>query len=114
MRTIQQLNTQLRETAERSRVLADRLREKDERLTQLREEHDTQLQQKEVELQQRNADISTLQRQLQVCMSNLTFYDYIVLCTIIKSALYNDFTSESIYMIICFNHDFISTFSVTS
>ena len=66
MRTNQQLNTQLRETAERSREMADRLREKDERLRQLREELETQLQQKEVELQQRNADISRLQRQLQV------------------------------------------------
>ena len=63
IRTNQQLNTQLRE---KSREMADRLREKDERLRQLREELETQLQQKEVELQQRNADISRLQRQLQV------------------------------------------------
>ena len=75
MRTIQHLNTQLRETAERgremaerSREMADGLREKDERLRKLREELETQLQQKEVELQQRNADISKLQSQLQVCM----------------------------------------------
>ena len=70
MRTNQQLNTQLRETAERSREMAIRLREKDERLRQLREELETQLHQKEVELQQRNADISRLQRQLQVCVKS--------------------------------------------
>ena len=74
MRTIQQLNTQLRE---RSQEMADRLREKDEILRQLREELETRLQQKEVELQQRNADISRLQRQLQVCMENIIFYDFL-------------------------------------
>ena len=70
MRTVQQLNTQLGE-------MADRLREKDERLRQLREELEIQLQQKEVELQQRNADISRLQRQLQVCLKN----HIVILCS---------------------------------
>ena len=98
MRTNQQLNTQLRETAERSRERADRLREKDERLRekderlrQLREEiqqNETQLQQKEVELQLRNADISRLQKQLQVCVKNHIFCHFYWLCL---EFLYNDY-----------------------
>ena len=56
--------------------MAERLREKDEGLRQLREElqqKETQLQQKEVELQQRYADISRLQKQLQVCVLSYTY-----------------------------------------
>ena len=72
--------------------MADRLREKDERL-QLRAElqqKETQLQQKEEELQQRNADISSLRRQLQVCIIIIlyTFNNiYIFFCFIMYQTM---------------------------
>lgn len=51
--TIQQLNAQLRNVSEHSRLREDQLAE--------------ELQQKTIELQQRNAAIVNLQQQLQVC-----------------------------------------------
>ena len=94
MRTNQQLNTQLRE---RSREMADRLREKDERL-QLRAElqqKETQLQQKEEELQQRNADISSLRRQLQVCIIILYTFNNIHIFLFYYVSDYAGVTRES-------------------
>ena len=60
--TNQQLNAQLRETQERLRETQERLRETEEREVELR----AHLQYKEFRIQQKSADVSRLQRKLQV------------------------------------------------